>query len=127
MRKLGLAFIAASLVIAAPVQAGISKNSRVPSGAALVIGGETPKGIDVDGQNRSSVPVEMLVESTSEDGTVTRRCVRILAPSERFMQYIRKDEGLVFRNSSDETRATVYWHVSGYSKQAKPRIEAATR
>lgn len=118
-----LAIAAVSLSVSAPLAAGDSRNSRVPAGQALLIGGDTPRGIDVDGQNRSSVPVEMLVERANEDGVVERRVVRTLAPRERFVQYIRADEAVVFRNTSDEVRATVYWHVSGYSKAANPRIE----
>ncbi|MEL7188224.1 MAG: hypothetical protein AAGK17_01625 [Pseudomonadota bacterium] len=118
MKRLFLAFAVPALVVTSPALAGISKNSRVPAGAALLIGGSTPKGIDIDGQNRSKVPVEMSVESDGE-----RRFVRTLAPRERFVQYIRADETIVLRNLSDGERATIYWHVSGYSKQANPRIE----
>ena len=122
MRKVILALGAASLLIASPALAGISKNSRVPAGFALVIGGETPRGIDVDGQNRGDVAVELLVERTDENGDAERRLVRALAPRERFIQYIRADEAIVLRNTSDDARATVYWHVSGYSDSANPRI-----
>jgi len=114
------AMAALSLSIAEPALAGISKNSRVPVGSALLIGGDTPRGIDIDGQNRSAQPVEMLVERNGK-----RSVIRVLAPRESFMQYIRADETIVFRNTSDTSRATVYWHVSSYSKQANPRLVAA--
>ena len=115
-----VAIAAISFAMSAPLSAGDSRNSRVPPGQSLLIGGDTPRGIDVDGQNRSSVPVEMLVERDGES-----RVVRTLAPRERFIQYIRPDETVVFRNTSNEVRATVYWHVSGYSKAANPRLRTS--
>ncbi|MEL7197432.1 MAG: hypothetical protein AAGL10_03875 [Pseudomonadota bacterium] len=118
MKKLSFAVATAALVIASPVLAGISKNSRVPAGSALLIGGDTPRGVDIDGQNRSTVRVDLLVERDGE-----RRLVRTLEARESFMQYIRADETIVLRNTSDDARATIYWHISGYSKQANPRVE----
>ncbi len=109
---------ALALALAAPLNAGIAKNSSIPADRALVIGGETPGAVDVDGQNRSRVAVEMLVE---RDGK--RRVIKTLAPRESFTQALRRDEAIVFRNTSSSQRAIVYWHVSGYSKAANPRVE----
>lgn len=106
------------LSLSTAVQAGTSENTRIPAGQALLIGGDTPGSVDVDGQNRSRVKVEVLIERDRK-----RHVVQILEPREGFLQSLRKDETIVFRNTSTDQRALVYWHISGYSMAANPRVE----
>jgi len=99
--------------------AGISKNSYIGSGQALVIGGTQPKGVDFDLQNRGSVLVEILIQQEDK-----RKSTIILAPDSNHIQYIPAKSSLVLKNQSNEKRALIYWHVSGYSSLMDPKLES---
>ncbi len=107
------------LVFSNTSNAGISKNSFIGSGQALVIGGAQPKGVDFDLQNRGSAPVEILIQKEGK-----RETTIILAPDSNHIQYIPAKSSLVLKNQSNEERALVYWHVSGYSSLMDPKLES---
>lgn len=96
--------------------AGISKNSKINGGDALLIGGAQPGRIIVDGQNRGQTAIELFIQS--KDGTKT---VATIATGKAFNQSVRKEQTLVIKNLSQSEPAKIYWHVSRYSKFANAR------
>lgn len=121
MRKLALTSIAAILLSGAPAIAGISANDKIYGGDALLIGGTQPGWIDIDGQNRGETDLILIIG----DGGAAKE-VETIAPGQRFIQSVPKDEVFVIRNASEEEAARVYWHISGYSDLADARLESET-
>ncbi len=105
-------------MIASAAHAGTSQNNYIAKGDILLLGGTQPETISFDDQNRGEVTVEILLQ----DGK-SRTLVRSIAPGERFNQSVPKNQALVLRNMSNEQRARVYWHVSGYSSTVNPRSD----
>ena len=111
-----------ALLVAAPAYAGISDNDKINAGDALLIGGTQPAWIDIDGQNRGDTEIVLSID----DGE-TIKTVAAIAPGEKFIQSVPKNRTLVIGNSSENETARVYWHISGYSKQANPRFASAAQ
>jgi len=98
--------------------AGISQNNKIKAGNSLLLGGTQAGWIDVDGQNRGKTDLELLVRKGETLQLLTR-----VKPGKGFNESVAKNQILIIRNTSNETSARVYWHISGYSKAANPRIE----
>lgn len=110
----------AALSLSQMATAGISKNSSIKGGDALLLGGEQPGRVDIDGQNRGDTDIELFIEGNDE----TQR-IAIISPGERFYESVPKDRTFVIQNASDDETADVYWHISRYSNRANARFRTA--
>ena len=106
-----------SALFAPTATAGTSANKRVPAGDALLLGGSQPARVNFDGQNRGLTDIELII--VQEDQL---KPVAVIAPRKRFEVSVKSNQTLLIRNTSDTKDAKVYWHISGYSKLAKPRL-----
>lgn len=120
MRKIiSLSAAFAFLAISSSAFAGISKNSKIPSGDALLLGGEQPRRVLIDGQNRGKTNIQLILKDNDK-----RKILAVVKPGKRFNQAVPKNQTLVIHNNSETETARVYWHISGYSKLANARIES---
>ncbi|WP_108812300.1 hypothetical protein [Sphingorhabdus sp. Alg231-15] len=116
LNRFALTIAITGSMIASAAHAGISQNNYIAKGDTLLLGGTQPKTISFDGQNRGDVAVEILLQNRT-----SRTLVRSIAPGESFNQSVPKNQVMVLRNKSNDQRARVYWHVSGYSSTVNPR------
>ena len=107
------------LLLAGLASAGISKNTPIKGGDALLLGGEQPGRIQIDGQNRGSTEVELLIENELGSDSV-----EIISPGGKFFQSVPRSQTLVIQNKSEDETARVYWHISRFSSQANARIRS---
>ncbi len=109
----------ASLSLGLTATAGISANNKIAGGDALLLGGEQPGWIDIDGQNRGDYALTLIIQDGESEETVGS-----VLPGDRFNQSVPKGKVLLVRNTSVDSAARVYWHISGYSSAANPRLES---
>lgn len=120
MRKTLITTLAlAGTMIATTAFTGVSQNNKIKRGNSLLLGGTQTGWIDIDGQNRGETELELFVRK----GETLKLLARV-KPGKGFNESVAKNQTLVIRNTSDETPAKVYWHISRYSKAADPRLEA---
>jgi len=121
MRFITLLIVSITLLIFhTTASAGISKNSKISSNDALLIGGTQPAWIDVDGQNRGKNTLKLFVRDGDKDTFLAT-----VEPGKGFNESVPKNKILVIENMSDDKNARVYWHISGYSKLANPRLNSS--
>jgi len=51
------------------------------------------------------------------------KMIAVIEPGKGFNESVPRNRVFVIHNVSDDEPARVYWHISGYSKLANPRIE----
>lgn len=117
-QQFSVAIITLTFLTGSVAYAGNSSNNKIPEGNALLLGGTQPSRVDFDGQNRGSTDLELVLRNGD-----TEKRLAVITPREGFTESIPKYQTLVIKNLSDTQPAKVYWHISGYSKQANPRIE----